>query len=161
MSFYKELLPISDYLVSIRKLEDHISFDLKFPMNWGLPKSFTEEEKIVPFDSGNQNSKGISFVCILHETEMSQTVSKILKVIKLNKDKELKEKLFRETIDTLKKTFETTDLETLKKLYFDFETEKAKTLEDEAELEGATLELVDDRTEERPKRVRARKTENN
>jgi hypothetical protein len=130
-------------------------------MNWGLPKSFTEEDKIVPFDSGNQNSKGISFVCLLQELEMSQTVSKILKVIKLNKDKELKEKLFRETIDTLKKTFETTDLETLSRLYFDFETDRSKTLDDEKDHERTTLELVDDRTEERPKRVRARKSETN
>lgn len=129
-------------------------------MQWGLPKSITEEDKIVPFDSGDQNKKGISFVCPYEEKEVSLTITKIIKVIKLNKDKEIKEKLFKETIDSLKKTFETTDLETLKKLYFDFETDSQKPLEDGED--GATsLELVDERTEERPKRVRARKEETN
>jgi len=57
-------------------------------------------------------------------------------------------------------TFETTDLETLKRLYFDFETEQQKPFED-GEDGTTSLELVDERTEERPKRVRARKEENN
>ena len=127
---------------------------------WGLPKSITEEDKVVPYDSGDQNMKGISFVCSFDEKEVSVIITKIIKVIKLNKDKEIKEKLFKETIDSLKKTFETTDLETLKRLYFDFETEMQKPLENGED--GATsLELVDERTEERPKRVRARKEEIN
>ena len=156
MSFYKEISPIMEYVVSIRKLEDYISLDLQFPMSWGLPKSMTESEGILPFESGSQNHKGISFVCPLGETEVTQLMSKIHKVIKLNKDKELKEKLFKETIDKLKKTFETTDLDTLQHLYFDFETQQ--TLEN-GEDRGTSLELVEERTTERPKRLRARKTE--
>jgi hypothetical protein len=160
MSFYKELQPFSEYLHSIRKLETYLSFDMKFPMQWGLPKSITEEDKVVPYDSGDANMKGISFACSYEEKEVSATITKIIRVIKLNKDKEIKEKLFKETIDSLKKTFETTDLETLKRLYFDFETEQQKPLED-GEDGTTTLELVDERTEERPKRVRPRKEEIN
>jgi hypothetical protein len=104
--------------------------------------------------------KGISFACSYEEKEVSATITKIIRVIKLNKDKEIKEKLFKETIDSLKKTFETTDLETLKRLYFDFETDQQKSLED-GEDGTTTLELVDERTEERPKRVRPRKEEIN
>lgn len=158
MSFYKEILPFVEYVHSIRKLEDYLSFDLKFPMNWGIPKSMTESDGILPFDSGSQNLKGISFVCQIDEQNMANTLSKIQKVIKLNKDKEMKERLFKETIDSLKKTFETTDLDTLKRLYFDFEKEQNKILEDESEI-GTTLELVEERTKERPKRTRVRKTE--
>jgi hypothetical protein len=109
MSFFKEIAPFSEFLHSVRRLEDYLSFDIKFPMSWGLPKSMTESEGIIPFDSGSQSLKGISFVCKIEEDQIKQTISKIEKVIKLNRDKELKEKLFRETIDTLKKTFETTD----------------------------------------------------
>ena len=126
-------------------------------MNWGLPKSLTSEDKVVPFDSGDQTLKGISFVCSFEETEVTETISKINKVIKLNKDREIKEKLFRETIDTLKKTFETTDLDTLKSLYFDFE-KKENTL-DNGSTGGASLELVEERTTQRPKRTRIRKEE--
>lgn len=156
MSFYKEILPYVDYLHSVRKLENYITFDLKFPMNWGIPKSMTESEGIVPFDSGSQNLKGISFVCQVDDQSIGSTLSKIQKVIKLNKDKEMKEKLFKETIDSLKKTFETTDLDTLKRLYIDFESD-VKNLENGDQ--GASLELVEERTEERPKRTRVRKTE--
>ena len=124
MSFYKELAPYTEYLHSLRKLESYLSFDMKFPMNWGIPKSITEEDKIVPFDSGDQSLKGISFISTMDEREVSSVMSKISKVIKLNKDREVKEKLFKETIDVLKRTFETTDLETLKNLYFDFGTPK-------------------------------------
>ena len=129
-------------------------------MQWGLPKSITEEDKVLPYDSGDVNMKGISFACPFEEKEVSAAITKIIRVIKLNKDKEIKEKLFKETIDSLKKTFETTDLETLKRLYFDFETDQQKSLED-GEDGATTLELVDERTEERPKRVRPRKEETN
>jgi hypothetical protein len=64
-------------------------------------------------------------------------------LITLNKEKELKELLFKETIDTLKKTFEKNDLETLKRLYFDFETDIENLDEngDDAS-EPTTLELA-------------------
>jgi hypothetical protein len=140
----------------VRKLEDYISFDLKFPMSWSIPKSMTESDGIVPYDSGSQNLKGISFVCQVDEQNITSTLAKIQRVIKLNKDKEMKEKLFRETIDSLKKTFETTDLETLKRLYIDFESD-VKNLENGDQ--GTSLELVEERTAERPKRTRVRKTE--
>ena len=158
MSFYKELAPYTEYLHSLRKLESYLSFDMKFPMNWGIPKSITEEDKIVPFDSGDQSLKGISFISTMDEREVSSVMSKISKVIKLNKDREIKEKLFKETIESLKKTFETTDLDTLTRLYFDFETDTKKPLDD-GEDGSTSLELVEERTEERPKRVRARKAE--
>lgn len=157
MSFYKELQVFSEYLHSIRFLQDFITIDLKFPMNWGLPKSLTAEDKVVPFDSGDQNLKGISFVCAFEESEVTEAISKINKVIKLNKDREIKERLFKETIETLKKTFETTDLDTLKSLYFDFE-KKENTL-DNGSTGGASLELVEERTTQRPKRTRIRKEE--
>jgi hypothetical protein len=48
-------------------------------------------------------------------------MSKISKVIKLNKEKELKERLFKETVERLKSTFEKTDLDKLQNLYFDFD----------------------------------------
>jgi hypothetical protein len=73
MSFYKELQPFSEYLHSIRKLETYLSFDMKFPMQWGLPKSITEEDKVVPYDSGDVNMKGISFACPFEEKEVSAT----------------------------------------------------------------------------------------
>ena len=121
MSFYKELLPFVEYLHSIRKLKNYLSFDMVFPTKWSLPKSIVEEGQIVGFEAENQNLKGISFVSPIDDSEVSKTMTKISKVIKLNKEKELKERLFKETVERLKSTFEKTDLDKLQNLYFDFD----------------------------------------
>ena len=121
MSFYKELLPFVEYLHSIRKLKNYLSFDMVFPTKWSLPKSIVEEGQIIGFEAENQNLKGISFVSPIDDSEVSKTMIKISKVIKLNKEKELKERLFKETVERLKSTFEKTDLDKLQNLYFDFD----------------------------------------
>ena len=121
MSFYKELLPFVEYIHSIRKLQNYLSFDMVFPTKWSLPKSIVDEGQIVGFEVENQNMKGISFVSPIDDSEVSKTMTKISKVIKLNKEKELKERLFKETVERLKSTFEKTDLDKLQNLYFDFD----------------------------------------
>jgi hypothetical protein len=109
MSFYKELVPFIDYIHSIRRLETYLSFDMKFPTKWSLPKSIVEEGQVVGFETDNQNLKGISFVSQINEKEISTILVKIGKVIKLNKEKDLKERLFKQTVEQLKQTFEKTD----------------------------------------------------
>ena len=121
MSFYKELAPFVEYIHSIRKLKTYLSFDMLFPTKWSLPKSIIDEGQIVGFDSDDQNLKGISFVSEINENNVSITLTKIAKIIKLNKERELKERLFKQTVDQLKQTFEKTDLDRLQNLYFDFD----------------------------------------
>jgi hypothetical protein len=94
---------------------------MKFPAKWSIPKSLVEEGQLVGFETDNQNLKGISFVAPINESEVSKTLTKVAKIIKLNKEKELKEKLFKQTVEQLKSTFEKTDLDKLKNLYFDFD----------------------------------------
>ena len=127
MNFYQNISSFSDYLFSIRKLKDYLSIDLLFPVKWSVPKSMVETTETVPFNSENNDTKGLSFVCPLNEQAIVQTISKINKIIKLNKEKEQKEILFKHTIEELKKTFEKNDLDTLQKLYFDFEIEHEDT----------------------------------
>jgi len=64
-----------------------------------------------------------------------------LKLIKVNREREEKEILFKEVVADLKKTFESTDLDSLKKLNFYIENEAAKELEDEGPTE--TIGLVE------------------
>ena len=123
MSFYTELSPFVEYLHSIRKLKNYLSFDMVFPTKWSLPKSLVDEGQIVGFEAENQNLKGISFVSSIDDLEVSKNLIKIAKIIKLNKEKELKERLFKETVEQLKNTFEKTDLDKLKNLNFYFEEE--------------------------------------
>jgi hypothetical protein len=121
MSLYTELSPFVEYIHSIRKLKTYLSFDMLFPSKWSIPKSIVEEGQIVAFEAESQAFKGISFVTETNETDVSKTLTRMAKIIKLNKEKELKEKLFKDTVDQLKSTFEKTDLDKLKNLYFDFD----------------------------------------
>lgn len=138
MSFYKAIEPFQEYLKSIRRLKDYISFDLYLPTKWGVPKDDTQ---VIPFDSEDASFKGLSFVTEMKEKEISNTISRILKVIKINKERELKEQLFKQTIENLKKTFEQNDLEKLQNLYFDFENNSIDEPELGEESEG--LDMAD------------------
>jgi len=158
MSLYKELSPFIEYIHSIRKLKTYLSFDMKFPIKWGIPKSLIDEGQVVGFESDDQNLKGLSFVTEIDEQSISVTLTKVAKIIKLNKEKELKEALFRETVERLKTTFEQTNLEKLQNLYFDFDNEEPNLSIDESEITGTeNFELVGEREEKGQKRTRPSK----
>lgn len=144
MNFYQNIQPFVDYLFSIRKLKDYISIDLLLPNKWSLPKNLPEGVEVVPFKSEENDLRGTSFVSQMTEENVSKLINVISKTIKLNKERELKEVLFKQTIEELKKTFEKNDLDTLQKLYFDFETDIENSEEDEQNgQESATLELAE------------------
>ena len=152
MSFYKEILPFVEHVHSIRKLETYLSFDMKFPTKWSIPKSIVDEGQVVGFEVDDPNMKGVTFICQIGDKEVSLIVVKIGKIIKLNKERELKERLFKQTVEQLKQTFEKTDLDKLQNLYFDFDEGELDTdldtnietnLEDEQDRQGSTVsELV-------------------
>jgi hypothetical protein len=144
MSFYKELSPFIDYIHSIRKLESYLSFDMKFPEKWSMPKNIIDDGQVVGFESDEPNKRGISFVTEVNEKQISKTLVLIGKIIKLNKERELKEQLFKQTVDQLKKTFEKNDLDKLQNLYFDFESDDIDT-----ELD-TVIELTDEQDGQEP-----------
>jgi hypothetical protein len=150
MSFYKELAPFVQYIHSIRRLETYLSFDMTFPIKWSLPKSIIDEGQIISFNVEDQNQKGVTFVSQINESDISSILTKIARIIKLNKERELKEQLFKQTIDQLKQTFEKNDLDKLQNLYFDFESDTTPNLEldEQNGQESTTIELVDEREEE-------------
>lgn len=137
MSFYKEIAPFVEYIHSIRKLENYLSFDMKFPTKWSIPKSIVDEGQVIGFEVEDQSMKGVTFICQIAEKEVSSIIVKIGKIIKLNKERELKERLFKQTVEQLKQTFEKTDLDKLQNLYFDFDVddELDTDLETEIDLE--------------------------
>jgi len=135
MSFYKEIIPFVEYIHSIRKLESYLSFDMKFNTKWSIPKSIVDEGQVVGFEVEDQNLKGVTFICPIGEKEVSSTIVKIGKIIKLNKERELKERLFKQTVEQLKQTFEKNDLDKLQNLYFDFENDEELNTDLESEIE--------------------------
>jgi len=159
MSFYKQIVPFIDYIHSIRKLKNYLSFDMVFPTKWSLPKNLVEEGQIVAFETEGAETKGISFVTEITDVAVNEVLTKIAKVIKLNKEKELKERLFRQTVEQLKQTFEKTDLDKLQNLYFDFDIDEDTNLDihEPSETEPENNKLVGEREEEGPKRTRTSK----
>ena len=143
MSFYKEIIPFIEYIHSIRRLKTYMSFDMIFPTKWTISKSIVDEGEIVAFQAEDQNYKGISFVAQIDESNISLALMKIAKIIKLNKERELKEKLFKQTVDQLKQTFEKTDLDKLQNLYFDFDENPELEIDEEQDgFEPEDVELV-------------------
>jgi hypothetical protein len=118
MSLYKEIENIVDYCSSIRKLKTYLSFDMIFPGTWTVLKSQVDETKTV-FNKSDEKGKNISFVSEINEDAISETISKIETVINYNKEKEEKERLFKEKVNELKNLFEKGGLEDLKNLKFD------------------------------------------
>jgi len=146
MSFYKEIAPFIEYIHSVRKLKDYLSFDMKFPTKWSMPKSIIEEGEVIGFEIEDTNYRGVSFVSQINEGEISKVMTKIAKIIKLNKERELKEKLFKQTIEQLKQTFEKNDLDKLQNLYFDFDNgneEPNLDIDEQDGQEPATIELAE------------------
>lgn len=142
MNFYSALEPFLDYFFSIRKLDTYLSFDLLIPKNWGMPKTVSSESQIVPFESPNpETTRGMSVVCESTKEETDKTIKAILKIIRVNKEREEKEILFDEVIKNLKKTFESSDLNQLKKLQFNFEPDNTPKVQDNGPAE--IIELAD------------------
>lgn len=142
MNFYSALEPFLDYFFSIRKLDTYLSFDLLIPKNWGMPKTVSSESQIVPFESPNpETTRGMSVVCESTKEETDKTIKAILKIIRVNKEREEKEILFDEVIKNLKKTFESSDLNQLKKLQFKFEPDNTPKVQDNGPAE--IIELAD------------------
>lgn len=118
MSLYKEIENIVEYCSSIRKLKTYLSFDMIFPSHWTVLKSQVDETKTV-FNKSDEKGKNISFVSEINEESISETISNIETVINYNKEKEEKERLFKEKVNELKNLFEKGGLEDLKNLKFD------------------------------------------
>lgn len=142
MSFYSEIVPFVEYLHSNRKLKDYLIFDMKFPSKWLIPKSMSEDGKLVPFESDSSEFRGVSFVSEIDEININHVIEKINKVIKLNREREIKETLFKEYVDKLKTTFETNNLDKLKKLHFEFDDINIKLNEYDGENKSENVKLV-------------------
>lgn len=156
MSFYSQIEPFIEFVHSIRKLDSYLSFDMVFPSKWSLPKSLIDENQVVGFEAKNPNDKGISFVAPIADQDITITLTKIAKVIKLNKERELKERLFKQTVEQLKQTFEKTDLDRLQNLYFDFDNNENLNINEQDGEEPINIELVEQRETKRSKKPRNR-----
>lgn len=141
MSLYKEFSNLFPYLQSVRKIENYLSFDISFPNTWKLPKKYVEENKIVEQVSTIQNERLFSYVCEISESGVEKVYQNLSSIIKYNKEREEKDRLFESKVEELKKLFEKQNLDKLKGLYFDISepTQKLKLEDDEEQIETDRL----------------------
>jgi hypothetical protein len=130
MTFYQELSVIHPYLQSVRKLKNYLSIDVNFPSTWKLPKKYVPENSVVENDPTIKDHRSFSFVSVFEENLVVEMLINLNGVIKYNKEREEKEKLFEDKVNELKQIFDKQNLENLKNLSFEL-TEKKISLDNE------------------------------
>jgi hypothetical protein len=130
MTFYQELSVIHPYLQSVRKLKNYLSIDVNFPTTWKLPKKYVPENSVVENEATVKDHRCFSFVSAFEEKLVEEMLINLNGVIKYNKEREEKERLFESKVSELKQIFDKQNLENLKNLSFEL-TEKKLSLDDE------------------------------
>ena len=124
------------YLKSVRLLKDFISFDVYLKSGWNIPKKYTEGVEVLSQDSDREDFKLFAFV-VKNERELVDMVEKcVSNIFKYNREREEKERLFKEKVQELKGMFESQDVNKLKMLYFNFDEDTTLELEDNIEDNG-------------------------
>lgn len=133
-------------------MKDYVSFDLYLSSFWSIPKKFITDgiEVINQENSDRPDSKVYSFV-VKNEKQMVDSIEKAFKnIVSYNKEKEEKERLFKQKIQELKTMFESKGVDELKTLHFEMEEEVRLGLKDEnLEEDGQGTKGHDDLVQER------------
>jgi len=130
MSFFTEFNTLSPYLQSVRKLKTYLSFDIHFPNTWKIPKKFVDEETLLENESTETGKRFFSFVSTFNEKEVEKIINNLRNIIKYNKEREEKDKLFQTKVNELKSIFEKQNLDNLQALKFEISNDQKIELED-------------------------------
>jgi hypothetical protein len=147
MNLYEQLNEIFPYLISIRKLETYVSIDVELPTTWKLPKKYVDEKMVVEQKSAKPEFRCFSFATSFDEETLDKLFNNLKNIIKYNKEREEKEKLFEEKVKELKSFFDKSNLTDLKSLEFqvnnvlNLELEEEEQ-EDEDRISRESVELV-------------------
>ena len=141
MSLFKEFTILFPYLQSVRKLKTYLSFDIEFPDTWKLPKKYVDEKMVVEQKSDKPNTRFFSFATIFQKEPIDVLFYNLKNIIRYNKEREEKERLFEDKVKELKSFFDKSNLDDLKALEFQIKQGLKIELEDEPE-DGENIELV-------------------
>jgi hypothetical protein len=131
MDLYNQLKDVFPYLVSIRKLESYVSIDIEIPESWKLLKKYVDEKSVVEQKATKVGLRFLSFASEFNEATLETLFNNILGLIKYNKEREEKEKLFEDKVLELKNFFEQKNLNDLKELQFNIKKTFKISLDDE------------------------------
>lgn len=133
MTYFNFLNKVQSYLKTVRILKNHVSFDMLFSNTWIITKNKYPGIEIIDGGATEDNKRLLSFVCALNEKNVNIVEEIIDGIIKLNIEREEKDKLFRLKVQELKNIFEKQKLEDLKGLKFDVDDLNTYLDNDEAE----------------------------
>ena len=131
MTLFEEFFILYPYLTSVRKLKTYLSFDMSFPNTWILPKKYINENHVVENETQSKTSRSLSFVSEFSQESVDAIIESIKSIIKYNKEREEKEKLFETKVMELKNLFDKENLGDLKELQFNINQPKLNDLENE------------------------------
>jgi len=115
---------IRPHFFSLREIKNTFSLDIKIPTNWDHSFIKTKYENVdIKLQDKDTEKTLLSLISSLDEDGFNTIFSCAIEIIKFNKEREEKEKLFQEKVNELKQLFFTTPLEELKQLNFTEEHE--------------------------------------
>jgi hypothetical protein len=143
MTLYENIQVLEPFFHSIRKHQSFFIIDVKIPEGWSFKENLVPVQETIGFkDNGVKGGfRYLSFFSKQEDKEIELSKKTILDIIKVNQEREEKERLLQEKIIELKRQFEVTDLDSLKGLHFDFSepTVTNESLEIEDSNEGTRL----------------------
>jgi len=120
-TMYNIVKSLRPHFFSLREIDENVSLDIKIPTIWEYEGLVDPDEKI-PFAVKVQDKKTENSLISLISPSTSEGYEYVFNyakaVISVNKEKEEKERLFKETIDELKTLFLNTPLDKLKDISF-------------------------------------------
>jgi len=118
MTYFNFIDKVQPYLKSVRILKNHVSFDMIFSDTWLITKSRYKDIEVIKGASEGDKVL-LSFVSPLDEDKINNIEDFVDSIIKTNREREEKDRLFRSKVQELKNIFEKQKLEDLKGLKFD------------------------------------------
>jgi len=150
-----------DYVLSLRFIENYVSLDLRIPETWNIPTKSVKDIEVINTNKVTEGVRYLSLVCPNIKENVDKVENALDEIIKFNKEKEEKERLFKIKVQELKNIFDKENIGNLRTLKIDIDeidsiinhVEDKSTDEDERNTEqGEPIAVVQDGDVKRPKR---------
>lgn len=150
-----------NHVTSLRFLENYVSVDLKIPETWSIPTKSVTDIEVVNTNKVNDGIRYLSLVCPNTTENVNKIEVALDEIIKFNKEREEKERLFKLKVQELKNIFDKENIGNLRTLKIDIDeigsiindVEEKTLIEDETNREqGKSVAVVQDGDVKRPKR---------
>lgn len=147
---YSTIKQFRPYFHSLREIKNNISLDVKLPKQWVYEEIVREYKISCKIQDEGTEVTLISFIGAATEDGYETVFSCVLKVIRINKELEEKNRLYKQKIKELEQIFKSSPLDKLKNIKFETDDYDEKI----------TFDMVEKTTEEGPTRDRESQTEN-